>query len=55
LANFFSSHAIVGSRGREYIHEMTPSANMLRDRSASFLVTPVSLTASTVIDVIGIS
>ncbi len=54
LANFFSSQAIVGSSGREYIHEITPSASMFLLRSASFLLTPDSLTASTVIEVIGI-
>ena len=40
LANFFSSHATVGSSGREYIQQMTPRANMFLERSASFLLTP---------------
>ena len=55
FANFYSSHSTVGSRGLLYIHESTPSANMFLDRSASFFVSPASLTASTVMAVIGIS
>ena len=52
-ANFFSSHSMVGSMGREYIHDKSPRANMFLARCASFLETPVDLTASVVMDVMG--
>ncbi len=41
--------------GREYIHDTTPRAKKFLDRSASRGLAPVSLAASSVIEVIGTS
>src|SRR4029078_986430 len=51
--NFDSIHSTVGSTGRVYIHEMRPSAKKFFDRSASRGLTPSSLHASSVSEVIG--
>jgi hypothetical protein len=45
----------VGSTGRVYIHDTRPSAKKFFERSASRGFTPSGVTASFVIDVIGIS
>ena len=54
LTNFSRISAIVVSVGRAYSHDISPSAKKFFERSASRLVTPLSLTASSVIDVSGI-
>ena len=48
LANFFPIDSIVACRSRPYIHSISPSAHMLRQRSASFWPSPKGLTASSV-------
>ena len=52
-ANFFSRNAIVPSVGRVNSHDISPSANMFFERSASRLVTSNSLSASIVSEVSG--
>ena len=54
FANFVWISPTVDSVGRVYSQDMSPSANMFLARSASRLVTPASLTASSVIVVSGI-
>ena len=52
--NFASRKSIVGSIGRPYSHDISPSANMFFERSASRGVTPsTSFSAPTVSDVSG--
>ena len=52
--NFSSRNSIVGSIERPYSHDISPSANMFFERSASRGVTPsISLSAPTVSDVSG--
>ncbi len=54
-ANFVSSQSIVASVGREYIHDMRPSANMFFARCLSLLPSGLSSSAPTVIVVMGTS
>ena len=49
-ANRVVRNSIVGSVGRPYIHDSSPSANMFLARAESLRVSPNSLTASTVSD-----
>ena len=52
--NFSSRNSIVGLIERPYSHDMSPSANMFFERSASRGVTPsISFSAPTVSDVSG--
>ena len=55
LANLLRISATVDSVGRVYSQDISPSANKFFARSASRLVTPESLTASSVIVVSGIA
>src|SRR5688500_2431480 len=55
LAKRFVIQSHTGSTGREYIHDTTPRAKKFLDRSASRGLAPVSLAASSVIEVIGTS
>ncbi len=50
-----SIHSSVGSIGREYSHEIIPSAKKFFDRSESRDLTPSGSVASAVSDVIGTS
>jgi hypothetical protein len=53
-ANFFSIQVTVGSVGRPYIHETSPSANTFLQRAASRAEIPsMPSVARTVMDVIG--
>ena len=55
LAKRWLIQSHTGSTGREYIHDTTPRAKKFLDRSASRGLAPVSLAASSVIEVIGTS
>jgi hypothetical protein len=53
-ANFFSIQATVGSVGRPYIHETSPSAKRFLLRAASrAVISSIPSVARTVIEVIG--
>src|ERR1044072_4473885 len=55
LADRAQLHSETGSTGREYIHDSTPRAKKFLDRSASRGLAPLSLAASSVMEVIGTS